>query len=148
MLVDENIFEETMSELKESKALDNFIEKNGSVVKKAMLTLGNPPSDSNIEIEEGSLAFIFSTDTFDCEIGIVFDTVEKKPLSGFWVIRQTKSANPPDNKSFGQFAELIMEAIDDDGGVHTPLCCVIAENDERLVAKPSQRWWAVQDLNL
>lgn len=132
MLVDENVVRSAEAMLTASGKLEDFIQENGPVQGRMMVTLGEPPEGSDIEVDAGQVTFIGSSDGVDCALGIVFDPVAHAPASGMWVVRQSEEASPPSQQMVATFAEKLMAAIAEDGTVDVPVISFIAENSRDL----------------
>lgn len=132
MLIDESSFKAFESEMRESGKLEAFITENGEVSGRMMVTVGEPPADSEIEVGSDEAALIGSFDFMDCAMGIVFNPAARTPSSGIWVIRQSEDARPPQQRFIGMFAEKLMAGISEDGTLRMPVCALIAENGATL----------------
>lgn len=132
MLVDKSAFKEFEDGLEGTEELSDFTKANGAIVGRMMVTIGEPPADSEIEVNEGEAALIGSFDIMDCAMGIVFNPAKHAPSSGIWVIRQSEEARPPQQHLIGLFAEMLMRGIKEDGTLNMPVCALIAENGSTL----------------
>lgn len=132
MLIDKDSFEAFESAVRESGELERFTKENGAIEGRMMVTIGEPPSDSEIVVSEDEAALIGSFDFMDCATGIVFNPKTRTPSSGIWVIRQSEDARPPQQRFIGMFAEKLMAGIDEDGSLNMPVCALVAESGATL----------------
>lgn len=132
MLIDENKFLELEKEIESLHDVNTFSEQNNGIAGKMMLTVEQPPAESNMTIEENEIPIVASFDFNDCAMGIVFNSERNEPVSGIWVIRQSDFANPPQQEIFPIFAECIMRSIDESGKLRIPFAAIVAKNGQIL----------------
>ena len=132
MLLDNELVNASEMMLNASGKLAEFVSENGPVKTRMVVTSGDTPEGSGIELDEGDVVFKGSFDDLDCVLGIVFDPAAHAPKSGMWVERQTPDAKPPSEDHVNLFAARIMSSISEEGTVELPVISFIAENGHDL----------------
>ena len=132
MLANEDLVKAAENLLTVSGQLDEFIAENGPLKTRMIVTSGETPEGSGIEVSENDVIYKASFDDQECMIGIVFDPVNHAPKSGMWVERQSADAKPPTEDAVNLFAARIVSSIADDGSVSLPVISFIAENGHDL----------------
>ncbi|MDY4041167.1 MAG: hypothetical protein SOY67_03580 [Collinsella sp.] len=134
MLSDSEAFGIVEDVLRDDGTLAEFEAETGKILGRVMITIGNAPTDLDLDIPEGSKAFICSFDFYDCEIGIAFDPMHKKVKSGLWITQQKDGAEPPEQAWVAFFIEKLTGSIEEDGSYGIPIYSFVNDTADLTVA--------------
>lgn len=116
MLIDPQAFEILEKGLTEEGKIEKFEKESGKILRRAMITLGDIPSDLKEEILkdnklEDLYIFNCSFDFYDSILGVALYKENLEIASGVWATEQVDDATPPSEDWIKFFINILHEYI-------------------------------------
>lgn len=116
MLIDPQAFEILEKGLTEEGKIEKFEKESGKILGRAMLTLGDIPSDLKEEVLkdnklEDLYIFNCSFDFYDSILGVALYKENLEIASGVWATEQVDDATPPSEDWIKFFINILYEYI-------------------------------------
>lgn len=116
MLIDPQAFEILEKGLTEEGKIEKFEKESGKILGRAMITLGDIPSDLKVEVLkdnklEDLYIFNCSFDFYDSILGVALYKENLEITSGVWATEQVDDATPPSEDWIKFFINILHEYI-------------------------------------
>ncbi|MEY8584160.1 hypothetical protein [Ligilactobacillus animalis] len=141
MLIDEAAFNNMTDALVEQGIIQKFEQENGKITGKMMITAGELPEGSEIELDPNREAYVFngSFDFYDSSVGVVLYLDPMEPVGNIWITPQVEDAEPPAKVWIKFFFKTLITSIEDDGTFGLPICSYVNDTADftAVPARPS-----------
>lgn len=143
MLIDPQAFEILEKGLTEEGKIEKFEKESGKILGRAMITLGDIPSDLKEEVLkdnklEDLYIFNCSFDFYDSILGVALYRKNLEIASGVWVTEQVDDATPPSQDWIEFFINILYEYVmESEDGFGYPIYMFVNDDSEMIIVPVS-----------
>lgn len=143
MLIDPQAFKILEKGLTEEGKIEKFEKESGKILGRAMITLGDIPSDLKEEVLkdnklEDLYIFNCSFDFYDSILGVALYKENLEIASGVWATEQVDDATPPSEDWIKFFINILHEYImESEDGFGYPIYMFVNDDSEMIIVPVS-----------